>query len=360
MRTTQSKLIHFSLLIFVFLLTACGSESPSTEKETETPVRPAKLLEIGQENSNAFLNYPAVIKSEQLSVLSFEVGGMLNELMAVEAQRVIKGEVLARLDQQDFLTKLKSARAEFENADAEYQRALRLIKQDAISRSELEKRKSQRDVKKSQLDTSEKSLKDTVLIAPYSGAIAKVSIEKRKIIQPGEPAITLLGKKGLVAKFNLPSSIMANARSQKDVKRDAYIVLSAAPERRIPAVFKEASLEADVTSQTYEVTFAFDAPDDLVILPGMNAIAWFRDPGKASTITSKIAIPLTAIATDGNQKYVWVLDKNTMTVSKRDVVVEEGVGANLKITSGLEPEEMIVAAGISYLFEGMKVRPWVK
>ena len=67
-------------------------------------------------------------------------------VMVIEAQKVTKGEMLAKLDQRDLLTQLKSARAQFKNANIEYQRTLRLIKQDAISSCKLEERKSKRDV----------------------------------------------------------------------------------------------------------------------------------------------------------------------------------------------------------------------
>ena len=361
MRIKSTCLVKLSLYIFaVFFLVACDSESPSTKKEAATQIRPAKLIEVGQVNTDDFLNYPAVIQSQQSSVLTFEVGGMLIELMAIEAKKVKKGEVLAKLDQRDFLAKLKSARAQFENADTEYQRALRLIKEDAISRSVLEERKAQRDVSKAQLETTEKALEDSVLVAPYSGNVAKVLIEKRQIVQPGKPAISILGEGGLEAKINLPSSIIAKARKRKKKEVDSYVVLEAAPNRRIPAIFKEASLEADAASQTYEVTFTFKAPKGLNILPGMNATVWFKDPSKLATGISKASIPLTAIVTDGDQKYVWVVNKESMIVSRRNITVEDGVGMNLNVSSGLELGETIVAAGVSSLSEGMKVRLWIK
>jgi len=347
-------------ILMTFLLVACDSGSPLPEKKAETLVRPAKLIEIGQANDNNFLNYPAVIQSGQLSVLSFEVGGKLKELMVIEAQRVKKGDVLAKLDQRDLLAKLSSARAQFKNANIEYQRALRLIKQDAISSSELEERKSNRDVNKSQLGTAEKALQDSVIVAPYSGAIAKVSIEKWQIIQPGKPAITILGKQGLEAKINLPSSILAKAGSREKPATDSYLVLDVAPDRQVPVTFKEASLEADETTQTYAVTFAFDAPEDLIILPGMNAAVWFKDPRDSSANLSKLSVPLTAIAIDGEQKYVWVVNKDSMKVSRRDVVIEAGVGVNLNIRKGLDAGEIIVSAGVSHLSEGMQIRPWSK
>jgi len=361
MQIKVSSTIHsFSIILAFLFLVACDSESPLPENKTATLIRPAKLIEIGQTISDNLLNYPAVIKSQQLSTLSFEVAGVVKELLVVEAQRVKQGDVLARLDQRDLQAKLKSARAQFDNTDAEYQRAVRLIKEDAISRSELEQRKSKRDVNRAQFETAEKAFQDSVLVAPYAGNIARVSIRKHQAIQAGEPAIEILGTGGLEAAINLPASIMAKAKEQKGPKTDSYLILSAAPERRIPILFKEATLDADVASQTYEVTFSFTAPEDLNILPGMNATIWFKDPGESVSKISKVSVPLTAIATDDDQKYVWVVDRETMIVSRRNITVEDGVGANLNVSSGLESGETIVAAGISFLSERMKVRPWSK
>lgn len=351
--------LFLSMFTLSFLL-ACGSEPSEPEDKTVTLARPAKLIEIGQIRSDEFLNYPAVIKSQRLSTLSFEVSGVVRELLVVEAQQVKQGEVLAKLDQRDLRAQLKSARAQFKNADEEYQRAVRLIKEDAISRSELEQRKSQRDVNKAQLETAEKALQDSVLVTPYAGNIARVSIQEQQAIQAGEPAIVILGAGGLEASINLPSSIVAKARNQKTSEIRAYLTLSVDPDRRIPVTFKEATLDADVASQTYEITFTFVAPDDLNVLPGMNATIWFKDP---TTVDSKIpqaTVPLTAIVTDGEQKYVWVVNRESMVVTRRNITVEDGIGSNLKVSSGLELGETIVAAGVSSLSEGMKVRPWSK
>ncbi len=344
----------------VFLLASCDSGTTLSKERKEVLVRPAKLITISPTDNDQFLNYPAVIQSQQLSVLTFEVGGMLNEVLVIEAQQVKKGDVLARLDQRDLKANLKSARAQFENADAEYQRALKLIKENAISKSTVEQRKSQWNVNKSQLETAQKALQDSTLIAPFSGAIAKVSIEKQQIVQPGNPAITLLGKEGLEAKINLPSSIIAKSSKQKKSPADSYLVLNFAPDLRIPTMFKEASLEADAASQTYEVIFSFESPKDINVLPGMNAVVWFKNPSKSATTSNRQSIPLTAIGIDGDQKYVWVVDSSTMTVSKRNIVTEEDVGTSIGVIDGLEPGETIVSAGISALSDGMKVSRWSK
>lgn len=345
-----------SALIVLFLLSACDSENPS-QQMAESIVRPAKLMEVGRGNNTKMLSYPAIVQSRNLSSLAFQVGGRLDELLVVEATLVEQGDVLAKLDQRDLQTKLMSAKAQYENADSEYQRALRLIEQDAIARSVLEQRKTQVEVSKSLLESAEKALDDAVLVAPFAGAVSKVFVEKQQIVQAGETAMTILGKGNYEALINLPASIVATSQSRKDDRSDIYIVLDAAPERQIPADFAEVSLEADVVSQTYAATFTFEVPTDLVILPGMNAIVWINGPRSSE---ERLSIPLTAIAIDGDQKYVWVVDHKSMIVSRRNIIIEDGIGIELNVSSGLKSGELVVAAGVSSLSEGMKVRPWTK
>lgn len=355
------KSLFLSLTIMaVFFLAACESQTPTSDKKTDDVVKIAKLLVVGQIKSDTFLNYPAVIQSRQLSELSFETGGTLSKLLVVEAQKVQKGEVLAKLNQQDLRSRLNSAQSEFNNVNTEYQRAVRLIKEDAISRSVLEQRKSKLDMSKAKLELAKKAVQNSVLIAPYAGNVAKISIQEQQAVQAGKPAISILGEGGLEASINIPASIMALAKKEDDQAPLSYLILNAAPDHKIPTQFKEVSLEADATSQTYQVTFTFDPVDGLNILPGMNATVWFQDPRKLASKLIETKIPLTALITEGEQKYVWVVDKETMTVARRDVMVTDGIGVNLSISSGLEAGETIVVAGVAYLSEGMKVRSWSK
>ena len=72
-------------------------------------------------------------------------------------------------------------------------------------------------------------------------------------------------------------------------------MLDAAPDRQIPVMFKEASLEADEATQTYAITFSFDTPKGLTILPGMNAVVWFKEPKQIKRKSQQVISP-----TDGN------------------------------------------------------------
>ena len=157
--------------------------------------------------------------------------------------------------------------------------------------------------------------------------------------------------------IDLPARVVAESQEVGD--RDASVILEAASDSRIEATFKEANLLADTASQTYAVTFSFEPPENLVILPGMNATVELSGARRSTdAATDRISVPLSAIGSDGMSKYVWVVDQESMTVSRRDVTLVDGIGEYAIVTEGLATGETIATAGASFLADGMQVRPW--
>lgn len=341
-----------SLSVLVLSLAGCSDNKESQSKEPL--VRPVKLITVSIANSTLSNRYPAVIDAAQSSSLTFEVGGLVEEVSVREAQELDKGTVIAQLRQRDFRNNLSSAQAQFKNAQDEYQRALRLAKQDAIAKNVLDQRKTQRDVAKSSLDTAKKALEDTVLRAPFAGVVAELPIEELQTVQPGTVVASLINLESLEASIDLPANVIATIEQRQDKK--AFVVLDAAKDTLIEATFKEASLIADSISQTYKVVFSFSPPENLVILPGMNATVITQ----SSSLSEKpiVSLPLAAILSDGGKRFVWVVDQQNMTVSKRAVELEPGIGDSLIVKEGLAEGEVIAGAGAAYLAEGMKIRAW--
>ncbi|MGH1484662.1 MAG: efflux RND transporter periplasmic adaptor subunit [Cellvibrionaceae bacterium] len=342
-----------SSISLVFLLTSCGSDKNSGQA-AEPVVRPVKLITVAAASSRLSNRYPAVIDAAQSSNLTFEVGGLIEDVLVTESQDVKKGVIIAKLRQRDFRNNLDSAQAQFKNADTEYQRALRLAKENAIAKNVLDQRKAQRDVAKSSLDSAKKALEDTVLRAPFDGAIAELPVKKLQTVQPGTVVASVIDLSTLEAAIDLPASIIATVEQRQD--KQAFVLLDAAPDSRIEATFKEATLLADALSQTYKVTFSFTAPESLLILPGMNATMILESSGTVEA--ANVALPLAAILSDGDQQFVWVVDQQSMSVSKRAVELTPGIGDTLVVKKGLSPGDVIAGAGATYLAEGMTIRPW--
>lgn len=348
----------FAVFALLLGLTACGGDVQVDSEGGESRIRPAKFVvtEI-PENARA-LNFPAIVRAARESQLTFEVGGRIVQVLVIEGQQVQTGDVIARLDDRTLANAADQARAEFENAEDEYQRAVRLMQQDAISQSVLEGRRTQRDVAQAALSSAEENLSDTTLLAPFSGVISRVYVENFQNTQPQAPIADLQSIE-VEAVVNAPATLVAF--SNQFTSRDVFVRLDVLPEVGLPAAINETSGQADPNTQTFEASFAFDAPDELVILPGMTATleANFDFAEGSIAMPSGVVVPLAAIIGDGGQTFVWQVDTDAMTISRRDIVVGEDIGSEVIVIEGLQGGETLIAAGGSNLFEGMQVREWL-
>jgi RND family efflux transporter MFP subunit len=347
--------IFLPLIAMTISLSAC--QKPE-ETVTEAKIRPAKLVTVTSASTSRSLSFPAVIEAENSSELTFQVSGQITQLNVLEGDEVKQGQVIARVEERDYSNSLAQAQAQFDNAETEYQRAKRLADQDAISRSILETRRTNRDVAKAVLDTANKTKGDTVLRAPFAGFISKVFVKKFQNVQAKE-AIANIQSADMVAIINAPADIVA--RTPQMEPTNTSVVLDAAPDTVLPAVFKEASGQADPTTQTYEVSFSFASPENLFVLPGMTATMKtdFQFNIMSDIVPTGIAVPVAAVVAEGSNLFVWRVNPSTMEISKSQIVTGMGMSEqDVIVISGLDAGDMIVAAGGSYLHEGMKVRAW--
>jgi RND family efflux transporter MFP subunit len=337
----------------VLALAGCSRETPEIG---EAPVRPAKLITLQAVSDTRSLSFPAVIEARESADLGFQIGGLVQSLGVEDGQRVERGVEIARLDQSKLRNDLTTAQSQFDSADVEFQRAKRLLAQNAVARNVYEQRKSAVDVARAALDSVRKTLDDSVIRAPFAGVIARVHAKQFQNVQPNETVVTLQTTGAAEARVQIPSRLVAN--SGRIDARETVVVLDAAPDVRVPAVFATATTQADPETQSFAVKFAFTPPVNLRILPGMTgrveATMALRQPDGS---TAQLKVPLGAILADGDVRYVWLVDEKTMTVSRRQVTLAANdVGETLRVEAGLQAGDVIVGAGAAHLHEGMQIR----
>jgi RND family efflux transporter MFP subunit len=338
--------------IYAGMLAGCSGEAG---KEQEIHVRPAKLIEISTSTDTRTITLPAVIEAVNSAELTFQVGGLLGELPVREGDKVEQGAVIARLDQRDFKNEVSMAKAQAENADSEFLRAEKLIKENAVSQSVFEQRKAQRDVARAALDTVTKRLDDATLHAPFAGVVATVHSEAFQNVAPQEPIVTLQTTGAAEAAVQVPARLVAN--SGRVEPEETMVILDAVPDVRIPAVLRSTATQADPNTQTFLANFSFTPPESLVILPGMTGSVRVRlKLAGADGSTTQTTVPAAAVLPDGDGLYVWLVNEESMTVSRRDITIVPGIGETLTVEEGLEAGDVVVGAGASYLHEGMQIR----
>ncbi|MEO0883469.1 MAG: efflux RND transporter periplasmic adaptor subunit [Pseudomonadota bacterium] len=342
-------------LISLLAIVSCGAEQA---EETAPVIRPAKLIDIAVTDNTRTLSFPAIVEASTSVNLTFQVGGLIQDVAVTEGDEVTNGQVIARLDQRDFRNNLSTMQAQFNSAQSEFERAERLLAQDAISRSVYEQRESQRDVARASLDSARKALDDTVLRSPFDGVVAEVYAVDFQNIAAQQDVVTLQTTGAAEAVVQIPATLVANSGRVEPI--ETALILDAAPELRLETEFYSTTTQADTQTQTFEVRFAFTPPESLLVLPGMTGTVESRlliaaeDGG-----TQQIAVPLSAIIAEAGKTYVWAVDTDAMTVSRREIVLDEGsegIGEGIGVTSGLAPGDVIVGSGAAFLHEGMQIR----
>lgn len=334
------------------LLSGCGQEKVVEKIDV---VRPAKLIEVMATSNIKNFNFPAVVEALSSKVLTFQVPGQIEKLSVREGGEVKQGDVLAALVQRDFKNQLQTAQTQYDAAKLDFERAERLIVEDAIAQTVYDQRLTHLNVTTAQLDTAKKSMEDTILLSPFDGVVAVKHAQELDTVGPSSPVFTLQTLGAAEALVKIPASLVTHLK--QIVPIETYVVLDSASQQQIEAQFVSISTLADERSQTFDVRFGFTPPEQLTIFPGMTGVvrASLRLSDDVKNV-GQIAIPLSAILSDGDGRFVWKVNIQTMVVTRQNIQVGAGVGGTLVVDAGLVVGDIIVGAGTSYLNEGMKIR----
>lgn len=350
------KLFFVAVLISTIII-GCG------EEQTEAPpvVRPVKTITVSGFGEGE-VTFPALVEAGEKVLMSFRVPGRIIQLPVREGQEIKKGQLIARLDPVDYQLAVNQARAEYNKADADLKRYQKLYEKDAVPLADLDLRISQRDVAKSRLEEAEKNLTYTYLGAPFTGRIGRRYVENYMDVRSNEPIVDLNDVTNIELKVNVPESIISMSRTLGD-KLDLknFAEFESAPGKKYPIEIKEVNNRADPLTQTFEVTYKMPQPDDIALLPGMNALVRLEAKIKSdANIESRIRIPAIAVmGADDGGSYVWIVNQQNMTVHQQQVEIGQMSGIDgIFITGGLMGGELLVVAGMKSLQEGMKVQLW--
>lgn len=370
----DSKLTSVVVASALCLTLAACSEPPAPAAVVET-TRPASILAVGEAAASEALRLPGRVRAAKRAELSFDVPGFVDKFSLEEGRRVKAGEVVARLDDRIYRSRLDAARAEFERARNDLARYQRLWDgEQAVARAEVDDRRARLEAARTSLAAAERDLADTVIKAPFEGVITRRRIEPFTNVQAKQPIAELQDLRALEVVVNVPERLVRRMRPQQGAvaflegehaadgaraieRGRASDVDRAASGRALALELKSFAAEADALTQTYAVVLAVrSVPAGMNLLPGMAVSVEAADTeGEAATAT--IRVPLAAVAADAQgQPGVWVVGQDGR-VARRPVRTGAIVGADIVVASGLAPGERIVAAGVGALREGMAVRP---
>lgn len=353
------KALTMLLLGTVFALGAC-EKVPATDAATE-PVKPTKIVKAQPAHFNAMRRFPGVTEATQHAQLAFRVGGQLETLAAQPGKRFSAGEVLAQLDQSVYRNNVADRQARYDLAKSQYDKISSLLAQNYTSDSAVEEAEANRRATKAALDDARDNLKYTTLKAPFDGVVAHVAVENYQTVAPNQVVLELQSADTLDVRYSVPESLLGRIKptlNPADVC--AQVSFNAYPKHRYRACFKEYETKPDPVTRSYSVVHTMARHQDFPALPGM-AVTVNLDLTQflAGSNLSGVLVPIEAVFESGGQAFVWRVSSNQQ-VQKVAVTLGPVQGDYLYVQTGLQAGDSVVAAGVSYLHEGDKVRALIK
>ena len=354
----RRKLLSIPMLLL--LVSACG-EKASTLPPAEI-TRPVKLFQVKDPAAEAFRNFPAEVEANADSKLAFRVSGQITEFPKKAGNEVTKGQLLARLDPQDFKLLLDYRQARYELAKSQFERAKLLLEKKLSSQADYDQAKANLSVSLSSLNSAKTDLEYTELRAPFSGSIAKVFVENHENVQAKQTILTLQTRDVVDISMQMPENIASRVR--KNVQYQPTVIFDSHPGQEFLVTVKEWDTQADPSTLTYKVVFSLATPKNFNVLPGMTANIRM-DLSKVTTDSSNsFLLPVSAVFTGKDTpvsskiRHIWKYNPQSETVSLANVTVGGIKSQGIEVLTGLEPGDQVVSAGVHFLSEGMKVRPW--
>ncbi|MFL5267284.1 MAG: efflux RND transporter periplasmic adaptor subunit [Stellaceae bacterium] len=348
----------FGAAAVVFLLlfsAACHKE----EKAAATIIRPVRTLTVVLQEGGERVSLTGEIQPRYQADIGFRVNGKILQRPVDVGTQVKNGDLLARLDPQQFRQDLEVAKSEVAVAEAEVARSQaqeyrqrELLKNGFTTQVAYDQALKTFKTAQAQLDATRarqvqasENLGYTDLKADNDGVITAVGADAGQVVSAGQMVVRLAQPGEREAVFNVAERAFKNRTKEPVVT----VQLVSSPDIETTGKVRYVSPQADPTTRTYTVRVSLpDAPQQMRL--GANVV------GSVVLDESRsVTLPGSALFQKDGKPAVWVVDKDG-SVQLKPITVQRYQGDSVIVGDGLAQGDVVVTAGVQKLLPGQKVR----
>ena len=376
-----SKCSVFIWIVIGLALLMCGCQNSDSEEKITPPgskiVEPAtvKVVIVKRADISVPLVATGTIFPEYESKIGPKISGTIETVYVDEGDEVGKGKILVQLDQESLLiavrqgqaivrvaeAQLKEAEVKVENLKKERKRLANLFKKNVISQqkyddidtaysmavTEIEVIRAQILSCRENLAMAEQKLRDTVIIAPFSGLIVKRFINQGEYVStmPPSPLFLIMNIDKVKTEIGLPEVHIAhiNIGNPVDVTVDTY--------RGITFKGRISTINPMVDPVSRAFTVKVEIPNkDHKLKPGMFA----RVKIYPKIHKDALIVPFKSVMKREGNTVVFVIDGNTVRL--RAVTAGINNEREIEVIDGLKEGEEVVVEGHYGMADNTKVR----
>jgi RND family efflux transporter MFP subunit len=349
--------------IGLLAMTSCSSNK---KKDNHADSAITVTVSTPSSDSGPGLNISGEIESVQSANISTRVMGYITRLNVKVGDRVVKGQLLATISNDDILAKraqadamIAEAEVAVKNAQKDYDRYSVLYKQQSASAKELENVNQQYASAKSRSEQAKQmrnevnaTLGYTNLTAPFSGTVTQKLMDAGSMANPGMPILTIERS----GNYQVSASVPENVISQVGQGTVATINISAI-NKTIKGTVTQINQSSQFSGGQYLIKVSIPVNENQGLFAGMYARVNIpiRQGGAARINENQVMIPLTAIEHKDQLTGIYTIGNNK-TALLRWVRLGKVEGNQVEVLSGLAPHEQFIVSADGRLFNGVTVK----
>lgn len=277
-------------------------------------------------------------------------GGIVKALFVKQGDAVRKGQLLARLDDQQIRQQIAPLKVQLETARDTYNRTKNLWDQGIGAYQNVLTAKTQVESLEKNIAIFENQISLMNVTAPTAGVADVVNVRVGEAftgMSATGPQIRIVNTSSLKVVANVPENYLGRVTKGSQVE----IVLPDDNDRTITANVNVVSSVIDPATRSFYIEAK--VPGNSKVRPNQVAKVRIKDYGNKDAIT----IPVNTLQNDETSKFVLVAvkEKGGMVARKRTVTVGELYANKLEVKSGLQPGDVLITEGFQGLYDGQPI-----
>jgi RND family efflux transporter MFP subunit len=288
--------------------------------------------------------YVGEINASGSAIISANHSGILESINVEQGSHVSRGEVLAEVISKNVLASYEMAHATLRQAEDGYERVKKVHESGTVADVKLVEIETQLAKARAAARSSEESLEECKLKAPFNGTVSDVLVEEGIHVNPATPVLKIVDLSTIEVTIPVPEGEIGKIR----IGQKALIDVPALGITGIEAHVELKGVTAASPSHTYRCTLVPDKKQT-DLYPGM--VCKVRLSEESDSL--RIRIPASSIEMDSKGRFVWIVEDGV--VGKSYVTVDGYQEQGVIISSGLEPGDKVIVKGAAKVSTGMKV-----
>ncbi len=287
--------------------------------------------------------------------LSAQVGGIVSAIHFKSGTEVAAGTLLVQLDDKEDVAKLDQLKAQATLARITYERDLRQLRANAVSRQVVDTDEQNLKADEAAVAEQQATVNDKSVRAPFAGKLGLRQVDLGQYLPPGTTMVGLQALDPLYVDFTLPQQALAEISVGQPVK----VRVDTYPNEDFTGTISAISSAVDTATRNLQVRATIRNPGHR-LLPGMFATVTI-DVGAPQRY---VTLRQTAVTYNPYGSTVFLIEDKgkgpdgqpEFVVHQTFVTTGETRGDQVAIVKGVTPGQRVVTAGQMKLHNGTRVR----